>query len=408
MKLPFLIALRYLFAPKSHNVINIISAISAIGMTLGTAALIIIMSIYNGFDFLVRENLGNIEPDIIVKSDSSKFFQMPKDGFDWAYEQESIKNICGILEDEVFVSYDGKQSIATARGVDEIFIEETPLKNHIQSGKLMLYRGDIPMANIGNGLANQLQANPRFFSKMTLYYPKRNGRISIANPLSSLNSIRLRPGSIFSSGSEADNSLIILPIEEMSELLQINRNGEKYYKISSLEIRLHDGNNARELNRIIKGLQKRLGTGYSVKDRFEQNTSIYKMMKYEKISIYMILMFIIIIIALNIFSCLTMLIIEKGKDIETFRSLGATNGLIKNIFIWEGWLISLVGLAAGLLLGCLFAFAQMKFGFIKMPGGFMVTAYPVILSIKDILISTIGIALAGYLIAKLAVRHSSI
>ena len=149
-----------------------------------------------------------------------------------------------------------------------------------------------------------------------------------------------------------------------------------------------------------------LGPGFKVLDRFRQNTSLYKMMRYEKAAIFLILIFIIIIIAFNIFGSLTMLIIEKEDDIETFRSLGATDRMLRKTFTLEGWLISLLGLAAGLVVGIAFALLQQKFGFIKMPGNFLVNAYPVILQWSDILLTVVGVALVGYLIARLPVRRN--
>ena len=153
-------------------------------------------------------------------------------------------------------------------------------------------------------------------------------------------------------------------------------------------------------------MKKILGPDFKVLDRFRQNTSLYKMMRYEKAAIFLILIFIIIIIAFNIFGSLTMLIIEKEDDIETFRSLGATDKMLRKTFTLEGWLISLLGLAAGLVLGTAFALLQQKFGFIKMPGNFLVSAYPVILQWSDILFTVIGVALIGYLIARLPVRRN--
>ena len=157
----------------------------------------------------------------------------------------------------------------------------------------------------------------------------------------------------------------------------------------------------KEIKRITREISQRLGPDFKVKDRFQQNESLYKMMKYEKAAIYMILIFIVIIIAFNIFGSLSMLIIEKRDDIRTLRSLGATDSLIRKIFVLEGWMISLAGLAAGLIVGIGFALLQQEFGFIKMPGHFVVQAYPIILSLSDILLTIAGVTVVGYLIALL-------
>ena len=397
MKLAPFIAQRYLFARKSHNVINIISAISAIGMAIGTAALIIILSVYNGFDSLIRSMMSNVEPDLMITPAEGKVFVPEGEVYDWIYEQESVRNMCCVLQEQVFISYDGKQGIAKAKGVDWIYEEESPLKDHLTEGEFRLHKGDIPMASVGAGLAYEMGISPRFLSGIEIYFPTRTGRISLANPASSLQFIKIWPSSIFSVSSDIDADLMVLPIESMKELLEYED------EVSAVEIRFNDSSDKKEIRRVQKEISERLGPGFNVRDRFQQNEALYKMMKYEKAAIYMILIFIIIIIAFNIFGSLSMLIIEKKEDIGTLRSLGAPESLIKRIFILEGWMISLVGLACGLAVGTAFSLLQQHLGCIKMPGHFVVQAYPVILSWSDILLTAGGVALIGYLIALLPV-----
>ena len=221
----------------------------------------------------------------------------------------------------------------------------------------------------------------------------------MANPAASLEKIKVWPSCTFSVNNEVDSKLMIVPIEKMWELLEYDRQ-----EVSAIEIRVVEGTSAKEIAELQKDMQEKLGPDFKVKDRFQQNESLYKMMKYEKAAIYMILLFIIIIIAFNIFGSLSMLIIEKKDDMQTLRSLGAKDSLIRRIFVLEGWMISLVGLAAGLIIGVGFSLLQQHFGFIKMPGSYIVQAYPVILSPIDIAITAVGIALIGYLIALMPVR----
>lgn len=397
MNLPFFIARRYLFAKKSHNVINIISAISAAGMAIGTAALVIILSVYNGFDSLVKSMLSNVEPDLMVTPAQGKVFVPEGEAYSWLYDQESVKTICTVLQENVFVSYDGRQDIALAKGVDSIYEEESPLRNHMRSGEFVLHRGDVPLACAGAGLAYRMGINPKFVSALQVYYPSRKENISMANPAASVGTVKTYPSGIFSVNNELDNRLVILPIEVMRELLEYTD------EVSAVEIRMQEGTSARELKRVQKELSEKLGPGFLVKDRFQQNESLYKMMRYEKISIYLILIFVIIIIAFNIFGSLSMLIIEKEGDISTFMSMGATPSLVRRIFILEGWLISLTGLVCGLAAGIAFVLLQQQYGFIRMPGNFIVQAYPVILSWTDILIISAGVASIGYVIAVLPV-----
>jgi ABC-type lipoprotein release transport system permease subunit len=366
-------------------------------MAIGTAALIIILSVYNGFDSLIRSMMSNVEPDIMICPSNGKVFIPEGETYDWIYEQASVLNMSCVLQEQVFINYDGKQSLAKAKGVDWIYEEESPVRDHLLEGEFKLHRGDIPLAAVGGVLAYELGLSPRFLAPIEIFYPTRTGKISAASPMASVEAVKAWPSCTFSISQEIDDDLIIVPIELMRELLEYER------EVSAVEIRLTEDADSRELQRLQAEISSRLGDGYKVLDRFQQNESLYKMMKYEKAAIYMILIFVIIIIAFNIFGSLSMLIIEKGQDIETLRSLGAQEKLIRRIFVLEGWMISLSGLVVGLVTGILFALAQQHFGFIKMPGHFTVQAYPIILSWSDILLTSAGVAVIGYLIALLPV-----
>lgn len=400
MHLPLFIARRYLFAKKSHNVINIISAISAVGMAIGTAALIIILSIYNGFDELVKSTLSNVEPDILITPAKGKVFIPNGETFDRIRQNPLIDEYDLILQENVFVDYDGHQGIAKAKGVDSAFEAESPLAEHITNGEFSLHKGQLPQMVVGAGLAYKMGMNPAFLASAELYFPIRDRNFSLANPAASIETVRMRPSGIFSVNQQIDDDLMIVPIEEMRKLLGYEE------EVSGVEIRLAEGSTAKDIRSAIKHIQKELGPEFKVLDRFRQNPSLYKMMRYEKAAIFLILIFVIIIIALNIFGSITMLIIEKKDDIETYRSLGATDQMLRRTFTLEGWLISLLGLAAGLVIGIGFSLAQQHFGFIKMPGSFLVNAYPVILQWQDVLATIAGVALIGYIIALLPVRRN--
>ena len=400
MHLPLFIARRYLFAKKSHNVINIISAISAVGMAIGTAALIIILSIYNGFDELVKSTLSNVEPDILITPAKGKVFIPNGETFDRIRQNPLIDEYDLILQENVFVDYDGHQGIAKAKGVDSAFEAESPLAEHITNGEFSLHKGQLPQMVVGAGLAYKMGMNPAFLASAELYFPIRDRNFSLANPAASIETVRMRPSGIFSVNQQIDDDLMIVPIEEMRKLLGYEE------EVSGVEIRLAEGSTAKDIRSAIKHIQKELGPEFKVLDRFRQNPSLYKMMRYEKAAIFLILIFVIIIIALNIFGSITMLIIEKKDDIETYRSLGATDKMLRHTFTLEGWLISLLGLAAGLVVGIGFSLAQQHFGFIKMPGSFLVNAYPVILQWQDVLATITGVALIGYIIALLPVRRN--
>lgn len=401
MRLASFIAGRYLFARKSHNVINVISAISVVGMAIGTAALTIILSIYNGFDSLVRDMMGNLEPDILITPSKGKVFVPEGECYDWIYAQESVASMCTVLQEQVFISYDGHQGVAIAKGMDAVAQEESPIRENIRDGKFEFRHGDIPEGVVGVGLAYKMGINPRFLAPIQLYYPSRTRKLSPSSPSSSIEYINIWPSGLFSINSEIDNSYILLDIDKMRELLEYS--GEE---VSAVEIRMKEGCEARELKRVMDGISERLGEDFTVSDRFRQNESLYKMMKYEKASIYLILIFVILIIGLNIHASLSMLIIEKREDISTLRAMGAGEKLIRRVFVLEGWFISLLGLAIGLLMGLAFCLLQQRFGLISMPGNFVIQAYPVVMKASDLLITALSVAILGYLIATFTERLS--
>ena len=375
--------------------INIISGISVAGMAIGTAALIVILSVFNGFNKLVSDSLGDAQPDLVVKPAAGKAFVPDSTAFAWLYDQELVYNMSSVIEEQAFIAFDGKQSLARVKGVDSVFEEESPLQNHITDGIFSLHRGTLPRAVVGSSLAWSMDINPRFIAPLEIYYPDREGSISLSNPAASLRSTKVTVAGLFAINAELDAELVIVPIETMRELLDYDD------EVSAVEIRVMKGTPDKALNGLAAELSQRLGPDFEVLDRYRQNEALYKMMRYEKLAIYMILIFIVIIIAFNIYSSLTMLIIEKKDDIGTLHSLGAPESLTRRIFLLEGWLISLLGLVIGLLLGIAFVLLQQRYGLIRMPGSYIISAYPVILKVSDILWTVVGVALVGYLIALL-------
>jgi len=391
VKIEFLIAFRYLFAKKSHNVINVISAISAIGMAIGTAALILILSIYNGFDGIISENMSDLDPDILITAAEGKTF----DPAALNLSSDDIAGTSNVIEDNVFFTYSGRQALARIKGVEKNYETLSGLSGHIVEGNFALHFGDVRLACVGSGLAYRNAIHPRFVEKMELFYPKKNTSVSISDPAASLNSIKLKPSGLFSINTETDAELIIAPIEAVRELTGCCN------EVTAVEIRLKDGVSA---DKFIRGLE--LGPEFKILNRYQQHPSLYKMMKYEKLAIFMILIFIVIIIAFNIFGSLSMLIIEKEEDMKTLVSLGATQKMTHRIFNLEGWLISLLGLGAGLIIGIGLALTQQHFGIIKMPGNYLISSYPVVLKITDIIMTAAGVAIIGLAISLSAQKSA--
>lgn len=379
MRLTLFIALRYLFARKSHNVINVISAISGVGMAVGTAALIIILSVFNGFNSIIKSNLSPLEADLRIVPAEGKVFIPEGPAFDALYDSPEAGSISSVISDKVFISYEGKQGVVDAKGVDRVYEEETGIS---------LRREDTPLAVVGSDIAWKLGINPKFLAPLSVWYPDRSGTISPSNPAASLRSEDVYPSEV-----KDIPSTIIIPIEVMSRLTAYAS------EVTSVEVRFSDGLGTRQARRFTKRLRSLLGSAYIVQDRFMQNEALYKMMRSEKAAIFMILVFIVIIIALNIFGSLSMLVIEKKEDIATLKALGGSDSLVNRIFILEGWLITLFGMAAGVTIGIAAVLLQQRFGIIKMPGNFLVEAYPVVLQASDVLLSAAGVALTGLLVA---------
>lgn len=396
MKLSNFIALRYLFAKKSHNVINIISIISAAGIAIGCAALVIILSVYNGFDSLVRSLYNSYTPDLLITPAQGKVFSLDNEVFNSIRSDEKVVAFCPVLEENVFLMYGENSSVATAKGVDSIYQQVTGLTNYLTEGNFELKYGDINQVVIGRTLAMELGLRSTFLTPLEVFFPSRNAEISLLNPLESLKKERLYPAGVLSLEQNFDKKYLFMPIEALKELLEYDN------QLSSIELYL-DKSVISKKQVVTNGYKNKiaslLGDEYVVKNKQEQNEQVYKILSYEKIAIYAILLFVMIIISCNIFSSLSMLIIEKRDDIDTLRSLGAEDGMIKKIFVTEGCLISLCGVVIGVVVGILVCVLQQQLGIVKMPGNFIVDAYPVVLQLSDILIIIGGVGLIGYLTA---------
>ena len=307
MKLPLKIAFRYLFAKKSHNVINIISAISAIGMAIGTAALVVILSVYNGFSSLVSDSLSTIEADFTIEPSAGKVFTPNADDALWLHSLPQTENVCEVLQENVFITYDNHNGVARAKGVDSLYEATSQVRDKMVDGVFSLAMGDVPQTVVGVGFAYKMGINHRFMEPVVLYFPDKDKKISVANPAASLRSVKVWPSGLFSITTDTDNSLMLLQLNAMRQLLGYDK------EVSALEIRLKEGLGEREIEQAEKSIRERFGTEYTVKNRFQQNETLYKMMRSEKAAVYLILIFVVIIIAFNIFGSLTMLIIEIFK-----------------------------------------------------------------------------------------------
>ncbi|MBQ0124655.1 MAG: FtsX-like permease family protein [Bacteroidales bacterium] len=393
------IARRYLFARKSLGVINIISMVSASGIAVGCAALIIILSIYNGFDLLVRNLNNSYTADILVQPSEGKTLDTRSAGFSEVAKFPGIRAFCPVIEENVFIQYEGRHVVAAAKGVDSLYERTTGLRKYLCEGSFELKYGDIKQMVLGRTIALRLGVSTSFVSPLEVYFPDRNGKVDMLDPMSSLHMERLFPGGIISLEQGFDQKYVFLPIESMRSLLEYES------EATSVELYLTDeglNKNGFAKKALLDNVKRTLGDGYTVKDKREQNQMLYKLLKYEKTAIYLILLFVVVIISFNIFSSLSMLIIAKRGDAMTLRSMGAEKSLINNIFLKEGLLVSALGIISGIVLGLLVCWLQQKFSLVKMPGNFVIDAYPVVVQWGDVALTALGVGLIGYAVSLLA------
>ncbi|MCR5745741.1 MAG: ABC transporter permease [Bacteroidales bacterium] len=397
MRLSRFIAWRYLFAKKSHNVINIISIISAAGIAVGCAALVVILSIYNGFDSIVRDLNDSHTADVMISPATGKVFTLD-DRFAFLHDDPRVAAACGVLEESVFVQYGERNKVVTAKGVDSLYERVTGLRDYVVEGEFSLAFGDLNQVVLGRTVALELGARPAFLQPILAWFPSRTQQVDLLNPLGSLHQVRLHPAGIVSLEQNFDQKYLIMPLDALRELLEYDD------EVSAVEIYLKPdalNRHGLALRSFLSQVRDKLGPDFRVRDRQQQNTTLYKLLKYEKIAIYLILLFVMLIVSFNIYGSLSMLIIEKRDDIATLRAMGADDALVGQIFTREGWLISLLGIFSGVAIGLLICWAQQRFGLVKMPGNFVVDAYPVVVQAADILLIIAGVALIGWLISLL-------
>ena len=396
MNFPFYIARRYLFAKKSHNLINIISAISVIGMAVGVTALIVVLSVFNGFDQLIRKMFSNIDSDLRIELVEGKTFS------DTLTELNAVRNYSGVavfsevLQEHALFKYRNRQHIGVIKGVSRNYNEISGVDSMIIDGEFQLWRGSQPLAIIGQGVAYYLNANLAHFDPIEVYIPKRGRQFSIS-AATAFNSKVIMPAGVFAIEQEFDSQFIIVPIEFARKLTNFNT------EVTSVEILLKPGTNS---NKAQTDIQKILGENFKVQNRYQQNESLYRTMNTEKLSIGVILSLILFIASFNIIGSLSMLIIDKRKDVETLRSLGANNDLIQKIFLTEGLLISLGGTILGTTLGLLICWLQITFKLVKLTGtgGFIVNAYPVDIQWLDIAAIILVVLVISFFTARFPVR----
>jgi len=394
----FRIARRYLFSKKSHNAINIISGISAAGVGVGAMALVCVLSVFNGFELLISDMFSSFDPDLKITLTHGKTFDDNSQELNNVRKLKSVAYFTEVVEENALLRFKNKQMPATIKGVSNDFEKMTRIDSIMYDGKFILNDGAFERAVPGVGVASILGLGAHFIDPLYIYAPKRTSKINLLRPESSFNQMGTFVSGIFSVKQlQYDDHYVIVSIKLARDLFDYEKT-----KVTSVELKLANGVDQEKVQKQIKNL---LGDRYQVKNRYEQQESFFKIMKIEKWFTYLILCFILLIASFNIIGSLSMLIIDKKGDIETLRSLGANNQLIKRIFLFEGWLISVVGAISGIGIGALMCLLQQHFGILKLGTGYVVDAYPVLTNPMDFLLVFVTVIVMGFLAAYYPVRY---
>lgn len=391
MNFPFYIARRYLVSKKSHHIINIISGISIAGIMIGTMALIIVLSVFNGFEKLVLSLFNAFNPDIVVTVKEGKTFSTS------AVPLEKIRKIPGVIylseviEENALVKYKDKQCIVTIKGVGEDYSRISGLDTMMTEGKFMLQDGDKDYAVLGYGIAYSLGANLEdYLNPISIYVPERTGNFSGGFESAFRNDV-IFPSGFFSVQQDFDTKYVILPLRFVRKMLDYQT------EVTGIEISLSKESDQLKIQ---QQLQDMFGPKYSVKNRLQQQELLYKIMKSEKWAIFLILAFILFIATFNVIGSLSMLILDKKQDVALLRCMGAEQAIVQRIFLHVGLIITGIGAVSGLLLGAIVCWLQQVFGFVKLGAAgstFVVSSYPVHMQPMDFIYILITVIVIGIL-----------
>lgn len=393
MNISFYIARRYFKSKKSHNVINIISMISVAGVTVGTMALIVVLSVFNGFEQLVVSLFNSFNPDLEITLNEGKNFPSTDIPQELLREIPGVLYLTEVLEENALMKYKDKQAIVTLKGVGEEYQRMTGVDTMMAEGRFLLQSGERNFTVLGYGVAYYLNASlSDYINPITIFVPSRTGKIG-GSLDQAFSQETIFPSGYFSIQQEFDVKYALMPIRFVRKLLDYS------IEVSSIEVKLADGTDQRKIQ---KQIEAAVGEKFKVKNRFQQQELLYNIMKSEKYAIFLILTFILLLATFNVVGSLSMLILDKKKDIAVLQSMGATMKLIKRIFMTEGMLISFIGAVTGMILGGAVCWIQQTYGIIRMGGPnstFVVDSYPVHMQPLDFLLVFFTVILIGYLAA---------
>lgn len=395
MNFSFFIAKRYLVSKKSHNAINIISLISVLAISIGTAALVIILSALNGLTGLVESLYNSFDADIRITIAEGKTFDPNTPAFDSLKKIEGVKYYTEVLEENALLKYGDQQSLATIKGVGEDFVKATRFDTLVREGHFILRHNNQDYAVLGIGVSYLLNVSVSdFYTPLSVYAPKR-GNVTSINPEDAFNEEKAYVAGIFSINDDFDKRYALVSIDFARRLLDYDN------EVSSIELGLDPKANAQKVYGQVQAI---LGDKFVVKDRYQQNELLFKTLKSEKLWTFIILVFILVIATFNVIGSLTMLIVEKQKDITILWNMGADIKQIRKIFLVEGLMITFIGALSGLVLGLLVCWLQIQFQLVRFSEGYVVDAYPIKIQLTDLGLILIAVMLIGLFAAWYPVR----
>ena len=404
MLFPFFVARRYLFSKKSTNVINIISGISMLGVAVASMAMVVTLSVFNGFSDLVASLFTNFDPQVEITPREGKTAPADDPVLQSIKELAEVEVATECVEDQAMAVYQDRQAMVTVKGVDDNFEQLTHISDILLGeGRFELHAADMSYGIPGIRLAEALGLGYRYDQPLNIYAPRREGQLDMNAPdegfvVDSLYS----PGVIFSvQQGKYDKGYVLTSIGFARRIF------DQQGMISSLELRLKAGSDFEAVKSRISQLA---GAKYHVRDRYEQQDDTFRIMKIEKLIAYIFLVFILIVACFNIIGSLSMLIIDKRDDVATLRALGANDRQVSQVFLLEGWLISAIGAVVGILIGLLLCWIQQQFGVIALgrsEGSFIVDAYPVSVHPWDVVLVFVTVLVVSFLSAWYPVRHFS-
>ncbi len=392
MSLPLKIAWRYLVSKKGHQAVNIISIVAVCGVVVATAALICVLSVFNGFRGLIMGRLAMLDPQVAITATVGKAINDADSVITAVSAVPGVERAVPVVEDQALAIYAQMQMPVRLKGVPDDYNTMNLMDSVIVDGEWRLHDQVSSYGVLGAGPAVRLMVRPEFLGMVRLYAPQRQGRVNIANPMGAFRADSLFVSGIFQLQQNSyDANLIYVPLDMARELFDYDT------QATQIEVKLAPGASEQQ---VMRGISQTLGSSYQVKNRLMQQLEAYRLVNIEKWMAFLLLAFILVIATFNVISTLSLLIIEKDDSIATLRALGAHDSLISRIFVLQGWLITLVGAITGVAIGLILCLCQQQFGLLRLsgdPANMIVSAYPVEVQWMDVLITLALVAAVGLL-----------